>query len=117
CSVAIIVAAIINADVNPLPAIPAPAPIPVRRVVVIGVAPVPAAAHECKAVTEMVEMVEMVEMIEAGKAAVKGGIKPEAAIKAARRHAPADKALVETEATIEAEAAIETAHTHAPAAE
>ena len=34
CSVAIIVAAIIIADVDPLPAIPAPAPIPVRRGVV-----------------------------------------------------------------------------------
>ena len=34
CSVAIIVAAIIIAGVNPLPAIPAPAPIPVRRGVV-----------------------------------------------------------------------------------
>ena len=77
CSVAIIVAAIIIAGVNPLPAIPAPAPIPVRRVVV-GVAPVPAAAHEprkeSKAVT-VTEMVEMVEMIGAGKAGIKAVIK------------------------------------------
>ena len=52
-----------------------PAPIPVRRVVVIGIAPVPAAAHESKAVTEMVEMVET---IEAGKAGIKAAIKAEA---------------------------------------
>ena len=78
-SVSIIVA-IIVADVTPLPAVwspyLAPAPIPVRRVVVIGIAPVPAAAHEprkeSKAVTEMVEMVEM---IEAGKAGIKAAIK------------------------------------------
>jgi hypothetical protein len=88
-SVSIIVA-IIVADVTPLPAVwspyLAPAPIPVRRVVVIGVAPVPAAAHEprkeSKAVTEMVEMVEM---IEAGKVGIKAQAAIEAAIKASRQ--------------------------------
>src|ERR1700681_2763994 len=44
-------------------------------VVVTGIAPVPAAAHESKAVTEMVEMVET---IEAGKAGIKAAIKAEA---------------------------------------
>ena len=98
CSVAIIVAAIIIADVNPLPAIPAPAPIPVRRGVVIGVAPVPAAAHEprkeSKAVT-VTEMVEMVEMIEAGEAVIEATIKREAMIDTADCHAPAGTAAIE----------------------
>jgi hypothetical protein len=62
------------------------------------------------------EMVEMVEVIEAGEAVIEAAIEAEAAIKAARGHAPADKAAIKAEAAIEAETAIETAHAHHVAA-
>jgi hypothetical protein len=122
-SVARIVATIIRAVVNPLPAIPAPATIPVlgvvvseryakEREVIESIAETPVAETVLKAVAAaLIEKTSIDEGMPAGGGCTDKAVSTGDEDAPARKHATIEAAIDATKA------AIETAHGHAPAAE